>query len=244
MSDRQDGYSGKSNEAEFRTERPQRLVIVEDEYVIAVRIQHLATELGHQIVGVLPSPEGIEAYLQEHDVDVVLMDVYYNTKPLGLKFARRLAVHQVSCILISGVNPAELMQQLGKYRPEGIVYKPVRASELYTRLELLSAPLPLLEVRHRGYVLQLAYTDIVYLESSRNDCYVRTRKQQYVGSNNLAHYTRELSSSGFIRIHRYYLINTSYIEGYTSTTLRLTTGIDLPVGRSYAANLKKELDLR
>ena len=51
---------------------------------------------------------------------------------------------------------------------------------------------------------------------------------------------RELKDLGFIRVHRGYLVNSAFIGRFDAKTLLLTTGEELPVGRSYHQAAKLE----
>lgn len=49
----------------------------------------------------------------------------------------------------------------------------------------------------------------------------------------------ELADKGFLRIHRSYLVNITYIRQFMSQRVELKTGVSLPIGVTYAQSVKK-----
>jgi DNA-binding LytR/AlgR family response regulator len=55
----------------------------------------------------------------------------------------------------------------------------------------------------------------------------------------MEHVEEELADKGFLRIHRSYLVNMTYIRSFMSQRVELKTGASLPVGVTYAPSVKK-----
>ncbi|MBC8587781.1 LytR/AlgR family response regulator transcription factor [Paratissierella segnis] len=51
----------------------------------------------------------------------------------------------------------------------------------------------------------------------------------------------EMSGKDFVRVHRSYLVNLSYIEMFRNQNIKLKTGAIIPVGVTYSESLKKTL---
>mgnify|MGYP000856601384 FL=1 len=51
----------------------------------------------------------------------------------------------------------------------------------------------------------------------------------------------ELSNKNFVRVHRSYLVNLSYIEMFQQKNIKLKTGAIIPVGVTYLESIKKTL---
>ncbi|MCB9677513.1 MAG: response regulator [Alphaproteobacteria bacterium] len=70
-----------------------RILMIEDEALIALALEHALTERGHEIVGVVPSAIGAVTLAGAADCDVVLADVNLGAGPDGLWAAEEIRRH-------------------------------------------------------------------------------------------------------------------------------------------------------
>jgi two-component system LytT family response regulator len=96
-------------------------------------------------------------------------------------------------------------------------------------------------VHQKDQVLLLKISEIVYLEGDINYTHVHTETSTYVLSKTLKEfedYLHEMSS--MVRIHRKYIVNTSFVRSYTKSdpfTITLSTGIELEASRRKKSDL-------
>ena len=104
-----------------------------------------------------------------------------------------------------------------------------------------------------GRILLLDAPDIYYVEGERGDTLVRTsRRTRYRSTDRLSAWEHRLRDSGFVRVHRSYLVNLDRVRelrlrrGDTNDwEVKLDPPVNavLPVGRGYLAKLKKALGM-
>ena len=104
-----------------------------------------------------------------------------------------------------------------------------------------------------GRYLLLDASEIYYIEGERGDTLVRTsRKTRYRSIHRLTDWQRKLRDTGFVRIHRSYLVNLARVRevrlrrGDTNDwELKLDPPVNavLPIGRGYLKKLEKALGL-
>jgi CheY-like chemotaxis protein len=69
---------------------PARILVVEDDRVVAMDIQHRLTRIGHTVVGVTPSGEDAVRLALESHPDLVLMDIRLEGALDGIDAAQQI----------------------------------------------------------------------------------------------------------------------------------------------------------
>jgi two-component system, response regulator PdtaR len=103
-----------------------RVLIVEDEPIIAMDLAILVAELGHEVCATVASVAGALALAAAHNPDVVLMDIRLAQGGSGIDAARELHSQQsVRCIFLSANLDERTRMALLPYEPIDFVGKPV-----------------------------------------------------------------------------------------------------------------------
>ena len=103
-----------------------RVLIVEDEAIIALHLAILVAELGHEVCATAASAAGAIALATLHNPDVVLMDIRLAHGSSGIDAARELHAQQaLRCIFLSANLDEPTKTALLPYEPIGFVGKPV-----------------------------------------------------------------------------------------------------------------------
>lgn len=94
-----DPVSGKHN-------IPAKVLIVEDEFLVALQIEDILTEAGHSVVGIAPD----EAAVRElpETPEVALVDLNLRDGPSGLAIASHLADRYGTTIIYVTANPSQI----------------------------------------------------------------------------------------------------------------------------------------
>jgi len=103
-----------------------RVLIVEDEPIIALHLALLVTELGYEVCATAASAAGALALAAIHNPDVVLMDIRLAQGSSGIDAARDLHAQQGRrCIFLSANLDEPTRMALQPYEPIDFVGKPV-----------------------------------------------------------------------------------------------------------------------
>ena len=103
-----------------------RVLIVEDEAIIALHLAILVAELGHEVCATAASAAGAIALATLHNPHVVLMDVRLADGSSGIDAARQLHAQQaLRCIFLSANLDEPTKTALLPYEPIDFVGKPV-----------------------------------------------------------------------------------------------------------------------
>lgn len=111
-----------------------RLLVVEDEPLIAFDTEHVLTEAGYEIVATVDRVAGAVDVLQsETEVDLVLVDVNL-ADGSGLDVARAAQATSVPVLFVTGHFPAEAMPLAA-----GSLAKPYQQRDLIAAIEAIEA---------------------------------------------------------------------------------------------------------
>lgn len=96
-------------------------------------------------------------------------------------------------------------------------------------------------IKQEGEDIVIDISDIIYMESMDKNVRIVTSKSEYITRYNISDYEEELKNSGFLRIHRGYLISLSKVKKVVKNDVVMDGDISLPVSRSNIKTLKDAL---
>lgn len=88
--------------------------------------------------------------------------------------------------------------------------------------------------------IELELQRILYIETERHKNVFHTTDGEYCLYRKLDELEAELSTYGFVRVHRSFLVNMRYVERISSYILRLTTGMEISVPKARYPSVKRE----
>ena len=101
----------------------QRVLIVEDEIVVALFLEDVLAEYGYEVAGVVSHLD--DAMTREADYDIALLDVHINGRNV-FDFADHLARRGIPFVFATGYGEAPQ----GKYARTPVLNKPYNADQL------------------------------------------------------------------------------------------------------------------
>jgi len=87
-------------------------------------------------------------------------------------------------------------------------------------------------VKENKKVIKVALNDILYIEGLSEYVQIFTEKKKIITKNSMNNMASKLPESGFVRIHKSYIVSLSKIHAFTSSSIEIP-GKKLPIGRSY-----------
>ena len=138
-----------------------KILIVEDEYIIANDLELILTEAGYPVIGVADSVAEALVLMEEQKPDIVLLDIYLKGRETGIDLARQLEELGIPFIYISANDNRSVLEAVKATQPIGYIVKPFREKDILTTLEVSryrhahSVEMKLREEK----VLQIALTD-------------------------------------------------------------------------------------
>lgn len=117
-----------------------RILVVEDEIVVARSLEATLKRLGFEVTGVCPTGEAALEYVRRDRPQVVLMDIRLGSAMDGVETATRLrAEAALPVVFLTGHADEETLKRALTAEPYGCLLKPFHESALQSALELAYA---------------------------------------------------------------------------------------------------------
>ena len=108
-----------------------RVLIVEDEWLIAMDLAETLRQAGHEVVGTAVDSDEALTLAKETAPDLVLMDLRLANGSSGVEAAQRLRKEtQLRCIFVSANLDDATLVRLQSLEPLGFVAKPILPARL------------------------------------------------------------------------------------------------------------------
>jgi chemotaxis response regulator CheB len=117
--------------------RPSRVLIAEDERLVAVGLEEELVELGYVIVGCVASGADAVALATREVPDVVLMDIRLCGPVDGTEAARQIWERlQIPIVYMTAYQDERTLEEVKTSEPYGYVGKPIRMAEVNAAIQL------------------------------------------------------------------------------------------------------------
>lgn len=209
-----------------------KILIVEDEMLIAANIAIQLETLGYEVAGIIPRGEEAIRTVQSERPDLVLMDINLKGELDGIETATKMQQQAHIPIIYLTANADDAHFERAKAtNPYAFLSKPFKKLDLQRAIELASARIlqesnePKAEsnrlkledrifVKQNDLMCKILIADILYLEADRNYCQVFTKDKSYLLINTLKNMEDKLPADTFQRIHRSYIINLKQVNEF------------------------------
>jgi len=114
-----------------------RILIVEDEVVIAMEIESLLQQMGYEVVGqAVRGEEAVELAGQSRP-DLILMDIRLKGEMDGIAAAERIGrLFRIPVVFLTAHSDKGTLDRAMNVQPYGYLLKPFRKNDLYTSIEI------------------------------------------------------------------------------------------------------------
>jgi two-component system, response regulator PdtaR len=104
------------------SEKSLRILIVEDEILIALELESLLQDLGHDVVGIAASSEDAISLGEDLKPEIAFVDIHLADGPTGVDVARELASEHQVTVLFMTANAKRIPEDFAGAR--GVIAKP------------------------------------------------------------------------------------------------------------------------
>ena len=116
---------------------PARILVVEDEAVVAADIENHLRGMGYDVCGLIMSGEEAVAQAQEKHPDLVLMDISLSGDMDGVEAADYInETTKIPVVFLTAYTNEDVLARARVTEPFGYLLKPFQARELYTTIEM------------------------------------------------------------------------------------------------------------
>lgn len=110
-----------------------RILVIEDEALVAMELRFVLEDLGHEVVGTAADARTARRLVQETDVDLALVDIHLSDGPTGIDLGRELGQELGVTVLFMTANPG--MVRNGVAGTIGVLSKPTDERAVQTAVD-------------------------------------------------------------------------------------------------------------
>lgn len=211
-----------------------KILIIEDEMIIAANISLQLTNLGYKITGLIPRVNDVLPSIIQNVPDIILLDINLNDDIDGIELAHIIQKNYKIPIIFLTANADEAHFKRAKAtNPYAFITKPFKKIDLQRAIELTllrveeenklensievvnENPFVLSDcifVRSHDKMVKVCIKDILYIEAERNYCKIHCRDKEHLIVSTLKELDEKLSANTLMRIHRSFIINMNHID--------------------------------
>lgn len=112
---------------------PARILIIEDEALVAMELRYVLEDLGHEVVGLAADAPTARSLAREGHVDLALVDIHLSDGPTGIELGRELGQQEGVTVLFMTANPG--MVRDGVAGTIGVLSKPTDERAVQTAVD-------------------------------------------------------------------------------------------------------------
>jgi DNA-binding LytR/AlgR family response regulator len=243
-----------------------KLLLVEDEPIIAKDLSYLLEDLGYAITGICRRRQEALLSLQNQQPDLVLCDINLEGDDWdGIRLAEEIRrLYQLPIIFLTAMTDPATIARAASVEPEAYLTKPFEERQLSAAIALALAKFaqkqeadgapapeePAVEmppfiagaffVKDKKRLVKIRAEDILWIKAEGVYSMLATNQRQFLLSVNLGALEEKLKNHPFARIHRSYLVNVLHVEAVEEDIL--TVGLEnIPLGKSYRDEFYRRL---
>ncbi len=237
-----------------------RILIVEDDMIIAANISLQLANLGYEVTGIETKAEEAIHHAMETKPDMILMDIQLKGKSNGIDAANAIRKYlDIPLIYLTANVDDSTFQKAKETHPFAFIAKPFTNLNLERTIALVEDKVKekrangLMEntfedsqedrifIRNQNKLIKVMLDDILYVEADRNYCKITTATQTYLIVSPLAKLCDKVDPRQFIRIHRSFVVNFSKLDAVAESFVEVK-GKLIPIGKQYKEDLHKMLN--
>jgi len=242
-----------------------KILIVEDELIIAEDIRIQLVKLGYQVTGVAKDFNSALILLEEDTPDLLLVDIVLKGNRDGIELALFVKEHyDLPVIFLTSHADKQTVERARRINPEGYLLKPFQKEDLFTSVEIAFSNFTKRQssiqasrgfeneqsqviknsifVKKDHLLIKIRFEELKWLRAERNYVELHCDDKMHLTRSTLKELLEKLPASQFLQIHRSYAINVDHITAIEYSTL-FVGKTEIPVGRSFIEEIKERLNL-
>ncbi|MBM1107418.1 response regulator [Aurantibacter crassamenti] len=241
-------------------EQPIRILIVEDNVIIADDMQSMLEEIGYEIVdNVIVYEQAVEV-LKTKEVDLVLIDIILASDKTGIDLGKHIREnYSIPFIFVTSNSDRATVENAKTVKPNGYLVKPFEQQDLYTSIEIAlsnfiyvpkdgnsqAAQAPVADgpmsnavlkdsifVKKQHLYYRIQFGDIQFIKADNVYLEVNTVDKKFLVRSPLKDYLEKLPKNKFYRAHKSYIVNVDHIDAINSKDIMINETL-IPISKDF-----------
>ncbi len=243
-------------------EQPIKILIVEDNVIIADDMQSMLEEIGYEIVDNVIVYEQAEEVLKAKQVDLVLIDIILASDKTGIDLGKHIRdKYNIPFIFVTSNSDRATVESAKTVKPNGYLVKPFEQQDLYTSIEIALSSFNYNEkqgssskseeseneedslvsnsvlkdsifVKKQHLYYRIQFSDIQFIKADNVYLEVNTADKKFLVRSPLKDYLEKLPPKKFYRAHKSYIVNVDHIEAINSKDILINNNL-IPISKEF-----------
>lgn len=242
-------------------EQPIKILIVEDNVIIADDMQSMLEEIGYEIVdNVIVYEQAVEV-LKSQQVDLVLIDIILASDKTGIDLGKHIREnYDIPFIFVTSNSDRATVENAKTVKPNGYLVKPFEQQDLYTSIEIalsnfiygkqngdkgfsnddVNEDIPMsnsilkdsIFVKKQHLYYRIQFGDIQFIKADNVYLEVNTIDKKFLVRSPLKDYLEKLPQNKFYRAHKSYIVNVDHIDAINSKDILINNTL-IPISKDF-----------
>jgi DNA-binding LytR/AlgR family response regulator len=244
-----------------------KIMIVEDETIVALDLSMRLQKEGYEVVGIAASSDDAIGLFNEHNPDLVLMDINIKGKKDGIDTAKELKkIQEVPLIFLTAFSQSEYINRAKAVNPSAYLVKPFNNDSLHTSIQIAihnfavlgkpTDPQPVTStkeeagketllffnnyffVKHNYRFNKFSLDELLFAESDNNYIKLVTTNKKIALRVSLQYIADKFNHPALVRVHRGFIVNIKNIDSFNEEEIIIGPH-QIPIGRNYKDDFLK-----
>lgn len=223
-----------------------KIGICEDEKemqnLIESHLQNLLKNREYKIEKYISGEELLQANFE--DIDILLLDIQMG-KLSGMDTARRIREVNSKMEIIFITSLIDYVQEGYEVRAYRYLLKPIELEELKKHVlncinEIEKNKNHYILIKNKSNTYKIYSNEITYIEVQKKDMLIHTINKDFDVRYSLEKVEKDLNLDKFVRCHKSFLVNLTYVENIKSNIAILESGEEVPISRYRYKEVKEK----
>jgi len=114
----------------------KKILIVEDEFIVADDLQLTLQQAGYYVCGIAASVIEARDIIQKKKPDLILLDIHLKGKLNGIELAKELRAQNIAFVYLSANSNQQILEAAKATEPYGFLVKPFREKDLLVTIDI------------------------------------------------------------------------------------------------------------
>lgn len=226
-----------------------KILLVEDEVLIAHDIKEIIEQLGSMLVSIARDYDDALTILSKEEIDLCILDIKLKGEKSGVDIANHINTsRQIPLIYLTSYSDAETIEAVKHTNPAGFLLKPVSKDQILASIEIALHKIKVVTekttnnffiTKDKSIFTKVHFDDVLWIESYRNYVTIKTDAKKYTVRMPLKKAFEMLPKENFIKCNKQFVVNIKQVDRFSSDELIIKSDI-IPISRQ----AQKEVLLR
>lgn len=236
-----------------------KILIVEDEIVIAVDLMQMLSSNGYEVAGPAVDYQSAIGLLVYEKPDLILLDINLLGAKDGIDLAEKIhREHQLPFIFTSALSDPNTLARAQATQPATYLVKPFREEQLLAAITIALTNFSnrqgyqaqskddhvvmkkAIFIREKKSFFKIQLQQIIYLKAADNYVEVHTSEKKYLVRSSLTDFINKLNHNSFFKTSKSYVINLEHLNSIHPTEVIVQDRV-IPLAKNYVNALLEKV---